>query len=110
MYQDYRYAFKRRKAGFIDDEFYDIDGNGIDPGNPDITDEALEDAQNYYQRNRDLSLLVAIGFYALNIIDANVDAHLKQFNVNNDLTFEPYFELDELHAQPVYGFSLNYKF
>lgn len=110
QYKDYRYAYKRRRAGFQDDQFYDIDGNGIDPGNPDITDDALEDAQNYYQRNRDLSLLVAIGFYALNIIDANVNAHLKQFNVSEDLTFDPYFEINEIDGSANYGFSLNYKF
>ena len=28
----------------------------------------------------------------LNIIDANVGAHLLQFNVSEDLSFEPYIE------------------
>ena len=36
---------KRRRAGFFDDEFYDINDSGIVPGNPDISDAALQDAQ-----------------------------------------------------------------
>jgi hypothetical protein len=30
----------------------------------------------------------------LNIIDANVGAHLLQFNVSEDLSFSPYIESD----------------
>ena len=33
-----------------------------------------------------------IGTYVLNIIDANVGAHLLQFNVSEDLSFSPYVE------------------
>ena len=29
LYDRFRTAFKRRKAGFVDDEFYDINGSGI---------------------------------------------------------------------------------
>lgn len=32
-------------------------------------------------------MLLTVAFYALNIIDANVDAHLGQFNVNDNLSF-----------------------
>src|SRR5699024_2793985 len=62
-YNRYRDAYKRRLAGFHDDEFYDINGDGISPGNPDVSDDALRDAQEFYQRNRDLSLLITIGLY-----------------------------------------------
>ena len=41
-------------------------------------------------------MLFAIGFYALNIIEANVDAHLKQFNVDENLAIEPFMQQDIL--------------
>jgi len=52
-----------------------------------------EDAIRVYQRradnwrkNRDLVFLTMAGIYALQIIDAAVDAHLKGFNVDDKLT------------------------
>jgi len=38
------------------------------------------------RRNRDLVIISTVAFYALNIIDASVDAHLFNFNINDDLT------------------------
>jgi len=105
-------AFKRRRAGFIDDEFYDVNGSGIVPGSPDLSDEALQDAQERYQRDRDLALLITIGLYAFNIIDANVDAHLQQFNVDDDLSLDikPYLEYHPITSDPNYGIALTIKF
>ena len=40
-----------------------------------------------YNRDRDFMVIVMAGFYALNIVDAIVDAHLKEFEVNEDLSF-----------------------
>jgi len=70
----------------------------------------LEDAQETAKRNKDLSIAVAVLFYLLNIIDANVDAHLRQFNVNNDLTLEPLFELNPIDTKANYSISLKYRF
>ncbi|WP_424268531.1 DUF5683 domain-containing protein [Eudoraea sp.] len=112
LYDRFRTAFKRRKAGFVDDEFYDINGSGIVPGSPDLSDEALQDAQERYQRDRDLALFITLGLYALNIIDANVDAHLKQFNVDDDLSMDiqPYLDYDPIYSNPSYGVALTIKF
>lgn len=108
-YNRARDAFKRRRAGFTDDEFYDINGDG---SGPDISNDALQDAQESSQRDRDLSLLVTIALYAFNIIDANVDAHLKQYNVDDDLSFDfqPYLDVNPLTNKPNYGMALVVKF
>ena len=112
LYDRFRSAFKRRRAGFTDDEFYDVNGSGIVPGSPDLSDEALQDAQERYQRDRDLALLITIGLYAFNIIDANVDAHLQQFNVDDDLSLDvkPYLEYHPITSDPNYGVALIVKF
>ncbi len=108
-YRKARDAFKRRRAGFTDDEFYDINGDGV---GPDISSEALQDAQEARQRDRDLALVITIALYALNIIDANVDAHLKQYNVDDDLSldFKPYLDLNPWTNEPNYGMALVIKF
>ena len=109
-YNRYRDAYKSRLAGFQNDEFYDINNSGIIPGSPDVSDEALRNAQEYYQRNRDLSLLITVGLYVLNIIDANVEAHLKQYNVNEDLSFKPYIDQDRNSFNTNFGLTLSYSF
>jgi hypothetical protein len=101
-YNRFRDAYKRRLAGFTDDEFYG-------PGeNPVISNDRLIDAQKSAQRNRNISILVAIGFYALNIVDANVDAHLRQYNVSEDLSLQPNVSIDPINARPNYSLSLTF--
>lgn len=103
QYERYRSAYKRRLAGFTDDEF-------IVNGTVRVTNEGLIRAQRFYQRNKEISLLVLVGIYALNIIDANVDAHLQQFNVSEDLTVKPAVNFNEYTGKTGYGLTLNYNF
>ena len=113
LYDRFRTAFKRRRAGFTDDEFYDLNkSDDFVPTSPDLSDEALQNAQERYQRDRDLALLITIALYALNIIDANVDAHLKQYNVNEDLSlkFQPYLEPHPVSNEVNYGLGLAIRF
>ncbi|MFL0353751.1 DUF5683 domain-containing protein [Xanthomarina sp. GH4-25] len=98
-YNRYRDAYKRRLAGFEDDEFYGT-----------ISDDGLQDAQKQFGRNREISLLVTIGIYALNIIWANVDAHLLQFNVDDNLSLMPHYQLNEFDNKGDLGLTLNFKF
>lgn len=113
LYDRFRTAFKRRRAGFTDDEFYDLNpSDDFIPTSPDLSNEALQSAQERYQRDRDLALLITIALYALNIIDANVDAHLKQYNVNEDLSLkvQPYLETLPVTMGPNYGLSMAIRF
>ncbi len=45
------------------------------------------------RRQRDLFIIITAGFYLLNIMDANIDAHFLDFDISEDLTFnfEPIF-------------------
>lgn len=111
-YQRFRTAFKRRQAGFIDDEFYDLNDDN-EPGSlPDLDVGDLESQQERFQESRDLMLVLTIIVYALNIVDANVTAHLKQFNVDDDLSldFQPYLDLNPITNNPNYGMALTIKF
>ncbi|HLY71140.1 MAG TPA: DUF5683 domain-containing protein [Puia sp.] len=46
----------------------------------------LEKYRNYFRSNEDYSVLFFLLFYGLNIVDATVDAHLKLFDVDRDLS------------------------
>ena len=103
LYHKYRDAYKRRLAGFTDDEFY---GDGSIPA---ISNDGLIRAQKSLKRNKELSILVTIGIYALNIIDANVDAHLLQYNLDDNLTLSPKINYNELDATSNLSLSLKLK-
>ncbi len=111
-YTEFRNAFKSRRAGFMTDKYYDLNNSGLVPGSPDISDSSLQKAQELAQDNRDLALVVTIGIYALNIIDANVDAHLKQFNVSQDLSFQwsPTLEKSGIDQQWYTGVQLSLRY
>ncbi|MCM4159312.1 hypothetical protein FHG64_17145 [Antarcticibacterium flavum] len=103
-YDRYRSIYKRRLEGHRDDEFIRNDGVEL------VTNDGLIRAQRFYARNKEISLLVTVGIYALNIIDANVDAHLAQFNVSEDLSLRPSVNFDEFTGKTGYGLSLNLNF
>ena len=65
---------------------------------------------NYHKRNRDFALMWLVGGYLLNILDANVGAHLLQFNVDQDLSFNPYFNQGDLLSDPSVGIAFQLKF
>lgn len=98
-YNRYRDAYKRRLAGYEDDEFYGT-----------ISTDGLQDAQEKFGRNREISLLVTLGIYALNIIWANVDAHLMQFNIDDNLSLQPHYKINEFDFTGDVGLTLNFKF
>ena len=81
-YWNYRNAYKSRKAGYNNDEFQNLI----------LDDNRLLDGADFHKKNRDLSMVFIIGFYILNVLDANIDAHLKQYNVNENLTLIPYHD------------------
>jgi hypothetical protein len=97
-YRDYRNAYKRRLEGYNDDKYKFLDESRLVAG------------QKFYQRNRDLSALFVVAFYALNIIDANVDAALIQFNVNERLSMRPEVYPNDITFRPNVGLTFNYHF
>ncbi|MBT8394925.1 MAG: hypothetical protein HKO81_00215 [Flavobacteriaceae bacterium] len=109
-YNRFRDIYKRRLAGFEDDEFWGTDVNGDPLATPQISNDALIRAQRSLRRNREISMLVTIGIYALNIIDANVDAHLLQYNVDENLALQPHFKINEWDATTNLGLTLNFSF
>ncbi len=101
-YQGFRDEYKKRLAGTSlgkEDSTYGS-----------YSDDQLIRGQKFHQRNRDLSAFIMAGIYLLNIIDANVDAHLMQFNVNDNLSLKPELNQNEIDNNFNYGVKLTYNF
>lgn len=108
----YLYFDNQKKYNLYRDEYKNRLG-GTESGSEflaGLSESQLISAQKQFQRNRDLSALFIVGFYILNIIDANIDASLSQFNVDEKLAFKPAVIKNDITLQNDFGFALNYSF
>jgi hypothetical protein len=85
--------YKQAYSDIIDNDpttnsFKDLKVNPIffEPDKISQLTERLRIAKDGSRRNRDLVVISTAVFYALNIIDASVDAHFFKFDISDDLT------------------------
>ena len=108
QFKRYRNAYKDRIAGRID-EFTILNEDGtID--RQIFTAANLLDAQTLFRRRKELSILITVGIYILQIVEANVDAHLSQFNVDEKLSLQPVMERDDTNLYNTLGANLTFSF
>lgn len=60
----------------------------IDPRFSNLSAGAIRSYRDSYRQNIDYSVLFFILFWGLNVVDATVDAQLKAFDVNDNLSIE----------------------
>jgi hypothetical protein len=68
---------------------YTANGDTSYNDNPYIgkyTQSQLEEGMNYYERNRDLSIILGCLWYTLNILEAYVDAHFFSYDISDDIS------------------------
>ncbi len=101
-YKKYKEALEKRS----EDE-YDI----LTDEYKNLTDNSLERLRDSYRNDRDLSIFIGVGIYAINILDAYVDAHFFEFDVSDDLSLQvqPSIQLNP-DASTVNGLSLCLRF
>ncbi|MFT4662821.1 MAG: hypothetical protein ACI8XB_003114 [Patiriisocius sp.] len=94
--------FRENLQAEIDDDPLTINETGA-------TEQTLLSALDRSKSLRDWSYIAIVGVYVLQIIDANVDAHLWHFDVNDDLclTTLPTIILAD-KAQPGFSLTLNF--
>ena len=97
-YKQYRDAFLLRQEG------------GTDEYNGFYNDNQLITIMEYYERNKELSIIMTAAFYILNIIDASVDAHLFDFDVSEDLSLNTTPKLIQTQSgyQPTLSLQMNF--
>ncbi len=109
-YVKYRNAY----IDFVDDDPTTTRYDEITPDGYVISDDSwfestVENRKDNYRRDRDLLIISLVGVYALNIIEANVAAHLYDFDVSDDLSLNvsPDFKYDWFNRNPTVGVSLR---
>ena len=92
-YKKYRDTYLNRMNGQSDNLSY--------------TDSELITLKDYYKRNREISIMLFSLTYILNIIDASVNAHLSEYEVNEDISLglRPITIQDNFYS----GIALNIK-
>lgn len=75
-----RYQYYRRNL------IYEVEQNPDFPNETPFDATVLKSARDDYRRNRDMLIIFSVFYYMLNIVDAHVDAHLIEFDVNQDLS------------------------
>jgi hypothetical protein len=68
----------------------------------------LQSYRNIFRRDRDYSIMYFILAWGVNIVDATVSGHLKEFDINNNLSFKlvPYVQPYQQQS----GLSLQFNF
>jgi hypothetical protein len=114
----YRIALDAAEGGEVDfafnndwTEFYPgVDPKSIvfDSGRQNL----LKSRKDYFRRYRDLSIILAVGFYAITLIDAYVDAQLFDFDISPDLSMrvEPVFSPQTRYSPRNIGLNCSITF
>ena len=114
-------GFQRFKKAYALRTAYDDNRDAYPDGSPDefqgrIPAKTLKSYKDSYRRNRDLCIILTAGLYILQIVDAHVDAHLKDYDISDDLSMnlEPLIDYPYMPAQggnrPVFGFNMSINF
>lgn len=74
-----------------------------------ISPENLQYYRNAFRKDRDYSVLFFLLAWSLNIVDATVFAHLKDFDVSPDLSLHIQPDFNATTKSPGLGLVLNYK-
>lgn len=102
-YKRYRNAYRLRKNGLVDE--FTVGGIEL------VSMQTLETAQKQLRENRDMSLLTGVILYILQIVEASVNAHLMQFNTDDNLTIKPQLIFDPIQIEtPSIGLTFKYNF
>ncbi|MEJ1241740.1 DUF5683 domain-containing protein [Chryseolinea sp. T2] len=90
---------------------FEQDGDFNPEDNPPYTTGNYRKIVDQYKRQRDFMIILMAGMYLLQIIDAHVDAHLKEFDLNPNLqvSVEPVLEQSAMLGSQK-GFTVVLKF
>lgn len=79
----YFIAFNQHYYNYYTNQLNAVNAN---PNNSIYNASELSSIINYYHNDRDLSIIITAGIYLISIVDANVDAQLRGFNVSDDIS------------------------
>lgn len=105
----YQSGYKEFKGALFD--LLESGESTIQVRNITFNEQSLRTVVDRYRRQRDFFIILSAGMYLLQMIDAHVDAHLKEFDLNPNLhvRIQPTMNSDMLTGRTT-GISLIVKF
>jgi len=80
---------------------------------PDLSNTEVLDSKDFYERKRNLNILMFVGVYILNIVDASVDAYFFEYDISPDLSLraEPFIRPPDNYTTilPTTGITITLK-
>jgi hypothetical protein len=98
----YEARFKAQNGNFSDTADIHPELKGLSIG-------SLQNYRNSFRRDRDYSILWFILAWGLQVADATVFAHLKHFDVSNDLSMQVTPQFNPATRTPAIAFNFNWR-
>lgn len=106
-YQKTKFAYEARYKQQYENDPSDVPN--IDPELEALSISSLQNYRNMFRRNRDYSVLWFILVWGLQVVDATVAGHLKDFNVSNDLSMQVSPVFNPQTRTPALSLTFNLK-
>lgn len=92
-------------------ELFDVLETDAPVSESGFTEDQLRNIVDQYRRERDFFIILMAAMYLLQMVDAHVDAHLKEFDLNPNLhvRIQPTWENDVMMGRSA-GISLKFRF
>lgn len=84
----YTNEYNRVRTALIQARDTSLKNTPTDPEFQNIPIPVLTNVREFYRKSRDLSYIGMVGLYVINIVDAAVDAHLKSFDVSENVSMK----------------------
>lgn len=103
LYQDYRAAYYNRTSPVKDYRF------GSTPASlQTLPVDQLRFKRNAYRNRRDMSVVMLVAAWGLNVVDAYVFAHMLDFDVGTDLSVSIQPQVGQLdRTEPIYQLKIS---
>ena len=94
---------------FKDEYLFRINNNDTPslPAYASYPTSSIRSYYNSYNQYFQLSIIIAVGFYALNLVDAYVFGHLFDFQIDDNLSLGPSLSVSPLGVHPTFGINLT---
>ncbi|MDE5418276.1 DUF5683 domain-containing protein [Labilibaculum sp. DW002] len=102
QFYDYKYQDEGLETPIVEpssksyEDLIDRDFSDTDQSFDNWFQTQLQNKKDSFKHDRDLSYIILLGVYVLNIVDAAVDAHFTNFSVDDNLT---------INVQPAVSYS-----
>ncbi len=82
----------------------------IDPSLTNLSAGSLQSYRNIFRKNRDYSIMWFVIAWGINVVDASVSGHLKEFDVSNNLSLKMAPMRPDSYQQTGVSLQFNWKY